>query len=71
MPAAAVRVSMFKTEQNMVATVRDCPARLVPVGEKITIPANTFITITQSLGGNYTVVYQGNMARIDLSLIHI
>ena len=65
MPAAAVRVSMFKTEQNMVATVRDCPARLVPVGEKITIPANTFITITQSLGGNYTVVYQGNMARID------
>ena len=52
-------------EQKMVATVRDCPARLVPVGQPITIPANTFITITQSLGGNYTVVYQGNMARID------
>lgn len=49
----------------MVATTRDCPARLVPVGDKVLIPANSFITITQSLGGNYTVVYQGNMLRVD------
>ncbi|SMF58196.1 probable FeS assembly SUF system protein SufT [Alteromonadaceae bacterium Bs31] len=52
-------------EQRMVTTLRDCPARLVPVGDKLTIPAHQFITITQSLGGNYTVVYQGNMLRID------
>lgn len=52
-------------EQRVVSTVRDCPARLVPVGDKIVIPANNFVTITQSLGGNYTVVYQGNMARVD------
>ena len=52
-------------EQRVVTTLRDCPARLVPVGDPITIPANNFITITQSLGGNYTVVYQGNMARVD------
>jgi len=52
-------------EQQMVATVRDCPARLVPVGTPITIPKDVFITITQSLGGNYTVVYNGNMARVD------
>jgi probable FeS assembly SUF system protein SufT len=49
----------------MVATLRDCPARLVPVGTPITIPEGTFITITQSLGGNYTVTVNGNMARID------
>ncbi len=53
------------TEQRMVTTLRDCPARLVPVGDEVTIPAHQFITITQSLGGNYTVVYQGNMLRID------
>ncbi len=53
------------SEQRMVATVRECPARLVPVGDPITIPAHSFVTITQSLGGNYTVVYQGNMLRVD------
>lgn len=53
------------SEQRMVATVRECPGRLVPVGTPITIPANTFVTITQSLGGNYTVVYHGNMVRVD------
>jgi len=53
------------SEQRMVATLRDCPARLVPVGDAVTIPAHSFVTITQSLGGNYTVVYQGNMLRVD------
>ena len=53
------------SEQRIVTTVRDCPARLVPVGDPITIPADTFVTITQSLGGNYTLVYKGNMVRVD------
>ncbi len=53
------------SEQRMVSTTRDCPGRLVPVGTPVTIPANRFVTITQSLGGNYTVVYQGNMVRVD------
>lgn len=52
-------------EQKMVATNRDVSARLVPVGDNMVIPKNNFVTITQSLGGNYTVVYQGNMLRID------
>lgn len=53
------------SEQRVVATQRDCPARLVPVGDPVTIPAGNFVTITQALGGNYTVVYQGNMLRVD------
>lgn len=53
------------SEQRMVSTTRDCPGRLVPVGTPVTIPAHRFVTITQSLGGNYTVVYQGNMVRVD------
>jgi probable FeS assembly SUF system protein SufT len=52
-------------ERTVVTTQRDCPGRLVPVGDPITIPAHTFVTLTQALGGNYTVVYNGNMVRID------
>ncbi len=52
-------------ERKMVVTVRDCPARLVPAGTRITIPKDTFLTVTQALGGNYTVAVNGNMARID------
>lgn len=52
-------------ERRMVVTQRDCPARLVPVGTPIMIPKDTFVTITQSLGGSYTVTVNGNMARID------
>lgn len=52
-------------EQRVVTTTRECPARLVPVGDATTIPAHTFVTLTQALGGNYTVVYQGNMLRVD------
>ncbi len=49
----------------MVVAVEDCPARLVPAGTKIMIPKDTFVTITQALGGNYTVAVNGNMARVD------
>lgn len=52
-------------ERRMVVTTREVEARMVPVGTPITIPADTFVTLTQSLGGNFTVVHQGNMARID------
>lgn len=52
-------------QQTMVVTQRECPARRVPQGEPVTIPAGEFINITQDLGGNYTVTWQGNMLRID------
>jgi probable FeS assembly SUF system protein SufT len=51
--------------RKMVVALRDCPARLVPAGTKIIIPKDTFVTITQDLGGNYTVAVNGNMARVD------
>ncbi len=44
---------------------RDCPARLVPAGTRITITKDTFVTLTQDLGGTYTVNVNGNLARID------
>jgi probable FeS assembly SUF system protein SufT len=52
-------------KKRMVVALSDCPARLVPAGTRITIPKDTFVTITQALGGNYTVAVQGNLARVD------
>ena len=52
-------------ERRLIATTRECAARLVPTGDPVTIPGNTFVTLTQSLGGTYTVIFNGNMARID------
>jgi probable FeS assembly SUF system protein SufT len=52
-------------ERRLVNTSRECQARLVPTGDPVTIPAGTFVTLTQALGGTYTVIFNGNMARID------
>ncbi|WP_188637017.1 putative Fe-S cluster assembly protein SufT [Halopseudomonas pertucinogena] len=49
----------------MVVARADCPARRVPDGTPLTIPKDTFVTITQALGGNYTVTYNGQMVRVD------
>ncbi len=56
---------MSAQERTILTTTRDCPARLVPVGDKLVIPAHTFVTLTQALGGNYTLTYNGNMVRVD------
>ncbi len=56
---------MSAQERTLLTTRRDCPGRLVPVGDPVIIPDGTFVTLTQSLGGNYTVIYNGNMVRVD------
>jgi probable FeS assembly SUF system protein SufT len=52
-------------QQKIVSTIRDCKARRVPNGDLQIIPRGEFVNITQDLGGNYTVVWLGNMLRID------
>lgn len=52
-------------QKRIVPVQRDCPARLVPTGDPITVKKGTFVTLTQNLGGTYTVVVNGNMARVD------
>lgn len=52
-------------EREVVLTRREIEARLVPSGTEITIPPDVFVTITQSLGGTYTVVFNGNLARVE------
>lgn len=52
-------------ERRLIPVTRAVAARLVPTGDPLEIPAGVFVTLTQSLGGTYTVIHQGNMARID------
>lgn len=52
-------------EREVVLTKQECPALLVPSGTEVTIPADTFVTITQALGGCFTVVVNGNLARVE------
>ena len=52
-------------ERRVVPLQRAVAARLVPTGDPVNIPNGAFVTLTQSLGGAYTVVFNGNMARID------
>lgn len=52
-------------ERRVVPIRRAVEARLVPTGTKVDIPNGVFVTLTQALGGTYTVVYNGNMARIE------
>jgi len=56
---------MTSQERTLLTTNRDIAGRLVPVGDPLTIPAGTFVTLVQSLGGSYTVVHNGNMVRVD------
>jgi probable FeS assembly SUF system protein SufT len=44
---------------------RDVEASVVPVGTKVTLQKGGQAYITQSLGGSYTVIVNGNMFRID------
>jgi probable FeS assembly SUF system protein SufT len=52
-------------ERRLLVVQRDCQALLVPAGTPVTIPRGTFVTLTQEQGGSYTVVFNGNLARID------
>ena len=52
-------------ERKLIPVQRQVEARLVPTGQPIFIPQGVFVTLTQALGGTYTVVYNGNMARIE------
>lgn len=48
-----------------VITTRDVQGTMIPAGTPVVIPEGTEVTITQALGGTYTVMGPGIMARID------
>src|SRR5277367_2898097 len=44
---------------------RDVEASVVPIGTKVTLQKGAQAYVTQSLGGTYTVIVNGNMFRIE------
>jgi probable FeS assembly SUF system protein SufT len=52
-------------ERETVILKRDCDAVMIPAGTPGFIPAATEVTITQVLGGSYTVQFDGGLARIE------
>ncbi|MGC9942098.1 MAG: putative Fe-S cluster assembly protein SufT [Verrucomicrobiota bacterium] len=53
----------MSSEQKVL--VRDVEASVVPIGTKVTLQKGETAHITQSLGGTYTVIVNGNMFRIE------
>lgn len=56
-------MSYFEREEVVVS--RDCPAVSIPYGAPVTIEEGCTATITQKLGGSYTVMVEGNLYRIE------
>src|SRR5437868_13844503 len=56
---------MYGAPPDPVTLTRDVEASVVPVGTKVTLKKGEQAFITQSLGGSYTVVVNGNMFRIE------
>jgi probable FeS assembly SUF system protein SufT len=48
-----------------IALTRDIEAAVIPIGSKVTLQKGEQAYITQSLGGSYTVVVNGNMFRVE------
>jgi probable FeS assembly SUF system protein SufT len=55
---------MYHSHSEPVTLSRDCPAVLIPAGERVTLPKGTTGFVTQALGGNFTVYIEGNLFRI-------
>lgn len=48
-----------------IALARDVEAAVIPIGSKVTLQKGEQAYLTQSLGGSYTVIVNGNMFRIE------
>jgi probable FeS assembly SUF system protein SufT len=59
---------MFITVMNgnqTIALARDVQAAMIPIGSLVTLQKGELACITQSLGGAYTVIVNGNLFRIE------
>jgi probable FeS assembly SUF system protein SufT len=53
------------TSSEPITLARDVEAAIIPIGTKVTLQKGELAQITQSLGGSYTVIVNGNMFRIE------
>ncbi len=47
-----------------IRLLRDVDAYMVPSGDEVRLLAGNLVKVTQALGGNYTVIINGNMVQI-------
>ena len=47
-----------------IRLLRDVDAYMVPSGDEVKLLAGNLVRVTQALGGNYTILVNGNMAQI-------
>ncbi len=52
-------------DSGPIKLTRDVEAAIIPVGTRVTLQKGGEAYVTQSLGGSYTVVVNGNMFRIE------
>lgn len=50
---------------ELITLTRDCNAILIPYGERVVLKEGEQATITQALGGNYTLLIRGSLVRVD------
>ena len=55
---------MNSTNPESTRLLRDVDAYMVPSGDEVKLLAGNLVKITQALGGNYTVIMNGNMVQI-------
>ena len=53
------------SSDDPVTLTRDVEAAVIPVGNRVTLQKGQQAYITQTLGGTYTVIVNGNMFRIE------
>ena len=55
---------MNSIPKESIRLLRDVDAYMVPSGDEVKLLAGNLVRITQALGGNYTVIMNGNMVQI-------
>ena len=48
-----------------IKILRDCDSTLIQSGDKITLIKGTLVSITQALGGDYTLYVNGNLVKLS------
>ena len=55
---------MYSTHNEPVTFIRECEAILIPSGDPISLAEGTVGFITQTLGGSFTIMIEGNLFRL-------
>jgi len=50
---------------ELITVKRNCEVTMIPYGVKSTLKEGDQVRLTQALGGSYTVIFNGNMFRVD------